>query len=271
MKVAVASGKGGTGKTTLAVNLAVFNSVSLADLDVEEPNAYLFLKPKSVKIHEATVKVPDVNENLCNYCGTCGRVCQFGAILVLKDTIKIFSELCHSCGACVYLCPKKAIKEKDKVIGRVIEVESDVKLTYGILNVGEHIPVPLIKQVKSTAEKRSKEIIFDCPPGTSCPMVESISDTNFVILVAEPTPFSLHDLKLAIKSVEKLKIPYGIVINKYGLPYSGLDEFCKKVKADVLGKIPFDEKIARSYSNGLILDFLKDLFLDIWDKVKEYA
>ncbi len=258
MKIAVASGKGGTGKTTVAVNLAYFNNIDLFDLDVEEPNDHIFFKGET---SEETVyrKVPKIDEDKCNFCGVCRDVCEYHAIVVLKDKVFTFPELCHSCGACSYFCPNDAIEEIDKPIGKIIEVRSDIKLTYGLSNVGEASPVPLIKAVK---RKIGKKAILDCPPGTSCPMVESVRDADVCILVCEPTPFSLHDLKLAMDVLDKLDVKFGVVINKHGLPF----DIESKISAPILGKIPFSKEIAERYSRGELLFGYEDIFKEIYEK-----
>ncbi|WP_245526146.1 nucleotide-binding protein [Archaeoglobus profundus] len=260
VKIAIASGKGGTGKTTLAVNLAYFNGVDLFDLDVEEPNCHLFIKGE--KREEIVCrKVPSIDESRCDYCGICRDVCEFHAIVVLKDKIYVMPELCHSCGACSYFCSKRAIEEVEIPIGKIVEVNSKIKLTYGILNVGETTPVPIIKQVK---KKIKGDAIIDCPPGTSCPMVESVRDADYCILVCEPTPFSLHDLKLAMSVLDKLEVSYGVVINKHGLPFNIED----KIDADIIGRIPFSKRIAESYSRGELLHDYADLFREIYEVIK---
>ncbi len=258
MRIAVASGKGGTGKTTVAVNLAVFNGVDLLDLDVEEPNAHIFVKGEKEE-RKAYRKVPEVKEN-CNGCGVCKDICQFSAIYVV-DTAYPLHELCHSCGACSYLCPEKAIEEVNFETGRIITIYGDVKLTYGELTIGEASPVFLIKQVKEMAGKKA---IIDSPPGTACPMVESVSDADYVILVAEPTPFSLHDLKIAVSVVEDFKLKFGVVINKHGLPFDGVERFCREEGIDILGRIPFSVDIARKYSRGEVLEEMREFFTDLY-------
>ncbi len=260
MRIAVASGKGGTGKTTLAVNLAYFNGINLYDLDVEEPNCHIFFKGEK-KEEIVYRKVPKVDEEKCDYCGVCRDVCEYHAIVVLKDRVYVMEELCHSCGACAYFCPRNAIYEVDRPMGRIVEIESDIKLTYGILNVREASPVPLIRRVK----KRIRgDAVMDCPPGTSCPMVESVRDADYCILVCEPTPFSLHDLKLAMSVLEKLEIPYGVVINKYGLPFNVED----KIDAEIIGKIPFRKDIAENYSKGKLLHDYAETFKEIYEVVR---
>ena len=258
MKIAVASGKGGTGKTTLAVNLAYFNKIDLYDLDVEEPNDYLFFKGES-KEEVVYRKIPKIIEDKCDYCGKCREVCEYHAIVVLKDKIFVFPELCHSCGACSYFCPNEAIEEVDRPIGKIVEVQSDIKLTYGILNVGEATPVPIIRQLK---KRIGSKAVLDCPPGNSCPMVESVRDADVCILVCEPTPFSLHDLRLAMDVLKKLDVKYCLVINKYGLPF----DIESKIDAEIVGKIPFSKDIAESYSRGELLHNYAELFREIYDR-----
>ncbi len=264
MKIAVASGKGGTGKTTVSANLSAVTGIKLYDFDVEEPNAKIFFKGNE-KSRDVYRPVPEVKEN-CTLCGVCREVCQYNAIVVLKDSIMIFHEICHSCGACVYLCPEKAMDEVKRKIGEIIDVYKNGKciLTYGKMDIGEVSPVPIIKEMKKDMEKNA---IIDCPPGASCPMVESVKTADFVVLVAEPTPFSFHDLKIAANVVKELKKPFGVVINKYGLPYN-IEERCKKENYEIIGKIPFDRKFAEKYSKGeLIKD--KEMFGEIYDRILE--
>ncbi len=257
MRIAVASGKGGTGKTTIAVNLAYFNGVDLFDLDVEEPNAHVFVRGER-REENVYRKVPEIREN-CNACGVCSEVCRFSAIYVIDKAYPL-PELCHSCGACSYLCPEKAIKEVDWTTGKIVWVSGEIKLTYGELVVGEASPVFLIRRVR---REIGGNAIIDCPPGVACPMVESVIDADFVILVAEPTPFSLHDLKLAISVVEELRKDFGVVINKYGLPFD-IEEWCHSNGIEVLAKLPFSRKIAESYSKGEFLKEYGEFFRDLY-------
>ena len=264
MRIAIASGKGGTGKTTIAVNLAFFNRLPLFDLDVEEPNDRSFISGKAIE-EPVFRPIPVIDQEKCSLCGKCREVCQYNAVAVLKDSAIIFPEVCHSCGACSYFCPEEAITEVNRQMGRVVEVNGEIKLVYGELEIGEASPVPLIREVKKRAGRTA---VFDCPPGVSCPMVESVRDADFVILVAEPTPLSLHDLKLAVDVVKNLEKPFGVVINKYGLPFD-IEKFCEKEEIPVISKVPFSPSIASAYSRGELLFIYKEIFVDIYNRLVE--
>jgi MinD superfamily P-loop ATPase len=257
--ISIASGKGGTGKTTVAVNLALsLNNVQLLDCDVEEPNAHLFLKPHIQSKTVATIPIPQVDETLCDYCGKCSEVCAYNAVAVFPGDknrtgsgVLIFPHLCHGCGGCTLLCPRNAIHETGKEIG-VIEVGicEEMHFVHGKLHIGEIMSPPLIRQVKQHMY-RSRTVIIDAPPGTSCPVIGSVKGSDFCILVTEPTPFGLHDLALAVEVLEKMKIPYGVVVNRSDIGDGGVDSFCKTKNIPVLMHIPFDKEIAYLYSQGI--------------------
>jgi MinD superfamily P-loop ATPase len=259
MIISIASGKGGTGKTTIAVNLALsLKNVQLLDCDVEEPNAHLFLNPTMSIKKVATIPIPQVDESLCTYCGKCSEVCAYNAIAVFPGDenrkgsgVLIFPHLCHGCGGCTLLCPEHAIREVDKEIG-VIETGmcGDMQFVHGKLNVGEIMSPPLIRQVKQYIY-RSRTVIIDAPPGTSCPVIGSVKGSDFCILVTEPTPFGLHDLVLAVEVLEKMNIPFGVVINRSDIGDGGVENFCKSRHIPILMRIPFDKEIAVLYSNGI--------------------
>jgi len=273
----VASGKGGTGKTTVAVNLALslesHHSVQFLDCDVEEPNAHFFLKPHFLQNQPVFLPIPEVNEKKCTYCGKCAEVCAYNAIAVLKDSVLVFPELCHGCGGCSLLCPEKAIKEKGKRIG-IMEFGSinNLQFIHGKLDIGEAMSPPLIRAVKKYLNT-TRTIIIDVPPGTSCPVIEAVKGSDFCLLVTEPTPFGLNDLRLAVETVKELQIPLGIIINRADIGDSQVEDYCQRENIPVLMTIPFDRDIAVAYSEGksIIETQLayKQKFLELFKKIKE--
>jgi len=254
MQISVASGKGGTGKTTIAVNLALsLKDVQFMDCDVEEPNGHLFLRPKIKQRIPVGIPVPQVNKSRCTYCGKCGEICEFNAIVVIKEKALIFPELCHGCGGCSYICPEDAIEEVEREIG-VIERgrAGHIEFVHGLLNVGEPMAPPLIRREKKLINGR-KTVIIDSSPGTSCPVVETVKGSDFCLLVTEPTPFGLNDLKLAVETVRKLNIPLGVLINCSDIGDRKVWQYCEREKIPLLMEIPFERRIAVAYSKGVPL------------------
>ena len=252
MILSIASGKGGTGKTTVAVNMALsLEDVQLLDCDVEEPNVHLLLPPEINEKKSVYVSIPQVNEELCDHCGKCSEFCEFNALFVTPEKVLFFTELCHSCGGCLLVCPKKAIDEKNVQIGVIKKGAAEgVELVYGELNVGEPMSVPVIKGVKKQI-KSNKTVIIDSPPGASCPVIESVLGSDYCLLVSEPTPFGLHDLKIMVQVLEKLKIPFGVIINRAGIGDKKIYDFCEEKGVPILFEIPFQRKIAELYSSGI--------------------
>lgn len=279
MIVSVASGKGGTGKTTVAVNLALsLNNVQLLDCDVEEPNAALFLNPHIVDKRSAYIPVPVIDKEKCTYCGRCREVCEYNAIAVLpktessKGNVLLFPHLCHGCGACQYLCPQNAITEVNREIGMIeLGDVGDIQFVHGKLNIGEAMAPPAIRQVKQYINP-TRIVIIDAPPGTSCPVITAVQATDYCLLVTEPTPFGLNDLQLAVEAMRKLEIPFGVIINRCDLGDLKTENYCKEQTIPVLMKIPFSEEIAKSYSKGesIVAAFpeYKAQFKELFIKIK---
>jgi MinD superfamily P-loop ATPase len=261
VKIAVASGKGGTGKTTIAVNLASHwvhrRAVMLVDLDVEAPNTGIFIHGELVHSESVGRSVPQWSETDCRRCGKCHEVCEFNAVIKMGSEILVFPELCHSCFACSELCPTGSLRMITREVGTLRHQRSgDLEFVEGRLELGEAQAVPIIKQTLSYAARSAPSgtlFILDSPPGASCPVIEAARHADFVILVTEPTPFGLHDLRIAVETVRKLRKPFGIVVNRDGIGDAGVDRYCLAEAIPVIARIPQSRSMAASYSRGRLL------------------
>jgi len=281
MIVTIASGKGGTGKTTVAVNLALSLSADsvpplFLDCDVEEPNAALFLKPVIEERREVGQMIPEVDLEKCTYCGRCAEVCQYSAIAVVAQKVLVFPELCHGCGSCTLNCPTGAIHEVLDVMGTIERGRAGaITFAQGTMNVGEAMAVPIIRQLKQwviPAGAAGRPVILDAPPGTACPVVESMRGADFVLMVTEPTPFGLHDLRLAVEVArDELGLPVGVVINRDGVGDHGVDEYCAAEDIPVLMRFPLDRRVAEAYSEGTALiealPEYRSRFVELWERI----
>jgi len=255
VKIAIASGKGGTGKTTVATSLAYTaatngRTVAYLDCDVEEPNGHLFLKPKIDREQPITKLIPVVDPALCTHCALCSRACRYGAIACVGEQTLIFTELCHACGGCMLVCPVDASREVPKPIGQLrVGTSGSVQFAEGVLNVGEAMSPPAIHAVKEAAPNVDLTIL-DCPPGTSCPVIASVRGCDLLLLVTEPTPFGLNDLKLAVEMARALKLRFGVVVNRADAGDREVWEYCRQQRIDILAEIPDDRAVAEAYSRG---------------------
>ena len=278
MQIAIASGKGGTGKTTLSVNLATLLSrqtaagapkVLLADMDVEEPNSGLFLKGELLRSEVKYRMVANWDEKKCTFCERCANICEFNAIAYLGISVMVFPELCHSCYACSDLCPEDALPMIPHRMGEMKEFKLNDRLYFfeSRLDIGVEQATPLIEQSRKDIRKNADGnwiSIIDAPPGTSCPVMEAVKDADIVLLVTEPTPFGLHDLTLAVETMRELKKPIAVVINKYGIGNDEVEKYCKKSRIPVIGKIPNLKEAAILYSKGeTLIDAIPEIKAEI--------
>ncbi len=282
MILAVASGKGGTGKTTVAASLAAVweGAVTAVDLDVEEPNLHLFLKPEIVGRSLGNMEVPEPDESLCNLCGACSEICQFKAITVMGKRLITFPEMCHGCGGCIAVCPEHALSAGSRELGEISWGKAGkADFLMGTLRVGEAMTPPLMRLVKAKLSgmlaERPADVILDCPPGVSCPAINSVMDSDVIVLVTEPTPFGFHDFKLAVEAFTPLGKPMGAVINRAGIEENSVYGFCAENGIPILAEIPYDRGIAEAYSKGMVVatasDRLGMVFKELAGKIRELA
>ena len=269
LKIAVLSGKGGTGKTLISVNLAYTAKKALyLDCDVEEPNGHLFFKPDNLTKEDVSVKIPYVNDYLCNGCRKCVDFCKFNALAYINNKVKAFSEVCHSCGGCIEVCPENAISEINKSIGKIEKGNlEDVTVVSGILNTGEASGVPIIKAMIDDENINEQVTIVDCPPGSACIVMESIKDADYCLLVAEPTLFGSHNLKMVYDLVRLFKKPFGVVLNKAQDGFNPSKEFCENNKIKILSEIPFDAELGKLNSDGKIVSKENRRYHDLFAKL----
>lgn len=273
MNIAVLSGKGGTGKTLVSVNLAALSSDSIyIDCDVEEPNGHLFLKPQEIVKETVTVKMPRVNQDKCIGCRMCTEFCEFNALAFVGDKVMLFEDVCHSCGGCSYICPADAITEIDKEIGHIDSgISHGTKAITGYMNVGEASGVPIINKLVEASKMANEDVYIDCPPGSACIVMESIKEADYCVLVVEPTIFGIHNVKMVHELVSKFNIPMGVVINKYYEEDNPAIDFCKDHELSIVGRIPFDEEISKLNGEGKVLvrenDKYMKLFSGILDQI----
>lgn len=279
MKISIASGKGGTGKTMVATGLALSLAARtpeqpplLVDCDVEAPNAHLFLHPKLTEKQDVALLIPAVDDTKCTSCGECAKVCQFHAIVVLGKKTLVFPQLCHGCGSCTLVCPEAAIHEIPDRMG-ILErgvAEAGVWFAHGVLDIGEPMAVPVIRQLKKWVQPSPGQVaLYDCPPGTSCPVVESVRGSDYLLLVTEPTPFGLHDLRLAVQVASELGIPCGVIVNRARDPYPPLEEYCSEKNLPVWLRIPFDRAIAEGLAQGKSLIEIHPHYSELFCQVFE--
>lgn len=280
IRVAVASGKGGTGKTTVATNLATIMAeqcgpTAYVDCDVEEPNGHLFLRPLIERQHPVTTPVPEIDQSRCTFCGACARACRFSALLTLPDQVLTFPELCHGCGGCALACPEAAIREVPRAVGSVTEgTAGRLAFRQGTLNVGETLAPTVIRAALDSAPA-GHTLVLDAPPGTSCPVIETVRGADVVLLVTEPTPFGLHDLELAVATVRELGLPFGVAINRVGIGDRKVYEYCLTQDIPVLLELPNDRRVAEAYSRGQLaaqaLPDLSTLFSRLASRLRHLA
>jgi MinD superfamily P-loop ATPase len=280
MVIAVASGKGGTGKTTVATSFALALAesgmqVACLDCDVEAPNAHLFLRPALDNYKQVDLLIPEVDSDVCTVRGVCAEVCQFHAIVTLSGKTLVFPELCHGCGSCTLVCPEKAITEIPKSLGHLESgsVNGGIYFAHGVLNIGQPMAVPVISQLKDwQAFPQSTISIIDAPPGASCPVVESLRGADYVLLITEPTPFGLHDLRLAVQLTRELNIPAGVIVNRDGIGDDGVDAYCRESDMPILMRIPFDRDLGANLAQGKTLVEVapeyKQRFRDLYSRIE---